>query len=215
MFNENLKKLRKQKGMSQEVLAQQMNVVRQTISKWEKGYSVPDAEMLIRLADLFEVSVSDLLGSEVKSESNQNEIAVQLAILNEQLANRKRWNKNILRGFVITILILLVAYGLTKLTKISVITIDAKPPLSKETISYTVVTYGEDQDLWYGGEEYVTEKVVEPYIERYGKHYAGSLFPVIYQFLDESHYTIDCNINGYLSGYSPDTIVAKWILELD
>lgn len=45
MFSENLKTLRKQKGMSQETLAQQLNVVRQTISKWEKGLSVPDADL--------------------------------------------------------------------------------------------------------------------------------------------------------------------------
>ena len=62
MFSDNLKTLRRQKGMSQEILAQRLNVVRQTISKWEKGLSVPDAEMLTRIAELFEVSVSDLLG---------------------------------------------------------------------------------------------------------------------------------------------------------
>ena len=53
MFCENLKLLRKQKGMSQEALAQQLNVVRQTISKWEKGLSVPDAELMTRIAELF------------------------------------------------------------------------------------------------------------------------------------------------------------------
>ncbi len=61
MLGENIKILRKQKGFSQETLAQQLNVVRQTVSKWEKGISVPDAEMLNSLSELFEVPVSTLL----------------------------------------------------------------------------------------------------------------------------------------------------------
>ncbi|MDE6595282.1 MAG: helix-turn-helix domain-containing protein [Oscillospiraceae bacterium] len=88
MLKENLQILRKQKGMSQETLAQQLNVVRQTISKWEKGLSVPDADMLIRVADVFDTSVSELLGVRIEQEENVNEIAVQLALLNEQLARK-------------------------------------------------------------------------------------------------------------------------------
>ena len=70
MFSENLKMLRRQKGISQEVLAQELNVVRQTVSKWEKGLSVPDAEMLICIADLFGISVSELLGSKIEQEED-------------------------------------------------------------------------------------------------------------------------------------------------
>ena len=62
MFSENLKALRKQKGFSQEELATRLHVARQTISKWEKNLSVPDADTLIRLAEILEVSVSELLG---------------------------------------------------------------------------------------------------------------------------------------------------------
>ncbi|MBQ0087944.1 MAG: helix-turn-helix transcriptional regulator, partial [Prevotellaceae bacterium] len=88
MLGENIKTLRKQKGFSQETLAQQLNVVRQTVSKWEKGYSVPDAEMLNTLSELFEVPVSTLLGGTIPEAEKQNdsridEIANQLAILNE------------------------------------------------------------------------------------------------------------------------------------
>ena len=60
MFSKNLKTLRKQKGFSQEELASRLHVVRQTISKWEKNLSVPDADTLIRLAEILEVSVSEL-----------------------------------------------------------------------------------------------------------------------------------------------------------
>ena len=65
MLNENLKQLRKNKGLSQEELAIRLNVVRQTISKWEKGLSVPDADMLIKIADIFEVSIIELLGAKI------------------------------------------------------------------------------------------------------------------------------------------------------
>lgn len=65
MFNENLRTLRKQKGLSQEELAERVHVVRQTISKWEKGLSVPDADLLIGIAEIFETSVSTLLGDTV------------------------------------------------------------------------------------------------------------------------------------------------------
>lgn len=103
MFSENLKTLRKQKGMSQETLAQQLHVVWQTISKWEKGLSVPDAENLTRIADFLEVSVSELLGAKIE-EKDTNEIATQLALLNEQLANQSRRSKKILKGILIVII---------------------------------------------------------------------------------------------------------------
>lgn len=90
MFAENLKTLRKAKGLSQEELAIRLNVVRQTISKWEKGLSVPDADLLIRLADIFEVSVSELLGAKIENEKEINEGAEQLAKINEQLAIKNR-----------------------------------------------------------------------------------------------------------------------------
>ncbi len=88
MFSENLKILRKEKGFSQEQLAARLNVVRQTVSKWEKGISVPDAELLIQLADVLDVSVSDLLGKKVEISENINELdalASELAKLNELL----------------------------------------------------------------------------------------------------------------------------------
>jgi putative transcriptional regulator len=89
MFSENLKTLRKQKGMSQETLAQQLNSVRQTISKWEKDLSVLDVDKLTRSAELFEVSVSELLGAKLE-EKNTNKIATQLALLNEQVGKSEQ-----------------------------------------------------------------------------------------------------------------------------
>ena len=54
-LNENLETLRKQRGFAQEELAIRVNVVRQTVSKWEKGLSVPDAEVLQKIAETLEV----------------------------------------------------------------------------------------------------------------------------------------------------------------
>lgn len=71
MLSDNIKILRKKKGYSQETLAEQLHVVRQTISKWEKGISVPDAVMLDRMAELFEVPVSVLLGGGLEVEEEQ------------------------------------------------------------------------------------------------------------------------------------------------
>ena len=79
MFSENLKTLRKQKGFSQEELATRLHVVRQTISKWEKNLSVPDADTLIRLAEILEVSVSELLGTKIENENVASDVAEQLS----------------------------------------------------------------------------------------------------------------------------------------
>lgn len=85
MLNENLKQLRKNKGFTQEELADRLNVVRQTVSKWEKGYSVPDAEMLKKIADIFETDVSKLLGRSIEKDESVDIVAEQLSRINEQL----------------------------------------------------------------------------------------------------------------------------------
>lgn len=89
MINDNIRKCRKEKGLSQEEMAVRLHVVRQTVSKWENGISVPDAEVLIRMADLLEVPVSRLLDIEIE-QSNIEDLTEELARLNEQLAKRNR-----------------------------------------------------------------------------------------------------------------------------
>ena len=89
MINENIRKYRKKKGISQEELAVRLHVVRQTISKWEKGLSVPDADILIHMAELLEVPVSKLLGVEVDAKE-LDELTEELARLNKELAIHKQ-----------------------------------------------------------------------------------------------------------------------------
>lgn len=99
MINENIKKYRKQKGMSQEEMALRLNVVRQTVSKWETGLSVPDADILMRIAELLEVSVGQLLDIEKSSdEKEQSSLAEELERLNQQLAEKNRKEKLALRA---------------------------------------------------------------------------------------------------------------------
>ena len=87
MLSENLKNLRKAKGFSQEELAARLHVVRQTVSKWEKGRSVPDAELLVRLAEELDTTPAALLGPELPPETEgSSTTAEQLGRIAEQLA---------------------------------------------------------------------------------------------------------------------------------
>lgn len=95
MFQDNLKALRKKKGITQEELAARLNVVRQTVSKWETGLSVPDSELLIKLAEILEVPVSRLLGSKIEAEEQPDALAEQLSRINEQLAIKNRRAKRV------------------------------------------------------------------------------------------------------------------------
>lgn len=106
MFSENLKVLRKQKGFSQEELATRLHVVRQTISKWEKNLSVPDADTLIRLAEILEVSVSELLGAKIENENTTSDVAEQLSRINEQLAIKNRRSRRIWKIIVIILAVI-------------------------------------------------------------------------------------------------------------
>lgn len=111
MLNENLKAIRKAKGLSQQELAVKLNVVRQTISKWEQGLSVPDSDMLISISKVLETPVSTLLGENViESEvDNLKAIAAKLEVINLQLAKRKNTRKRILYWSLISLCIIIVA----------------------------------------------------------------------------------------------------------
>ena len=91
MLNENIKVIRKSKGLSQQELAVKLNIVRQTVSKWEQGLSVPDSDMLISLSEVLETPVSTLLGETViETEADTlKAISEKLEVINLQLAQRK------------------------------------------------------------------------------------------------------------------------------
>lgn len=111
MLSENIKTIRKSKGLSQEELAVKLHVVRQTVSKWEQGLSVPDADMLISLSEVFETPVSTLLGETV-AETKADDLKViseKLEVINLQLARGKAARQKALHWFFILLGAVIVA----------------------------------------------------------------------------------------------------------
>ena len=110
MLNENIKRIRKSKGLSQEELAIKLNVVRQTVSKWENGLSVPDSSMLIMLADELDTTVSELLG-ELVAEPTTDDLKIlskKLEVINLQLAKRSITKIKTFRWILISLCVVIV-----------------------------------------------------------------------------------------------------------
>ncbi len=109
MLKDNIKTLRKAKGLSQEELAIKVNVVRQTISKWEQGLSVPDSEMLLTLSEVLETPVSVLLGEPVTEPKADDlkAISEKLEVINLQLAQRANGRRKMLQWVFISICVLI------------------------------------------------------------------------------------------------------------
>lgn len=103
MLNENIKAIRTSKGLSQQELAVKLNVVRQTISKWEQGLSVPDSDLLISLSEALETPVSTLLGETVMESDVDplKAISAKLEVINLQLAQRKTTRRRILHWLLL------------------------------------------------------------------------------------------------------------------
>lgn len=110
MLNDNIKAIRKSKGLSQEELAIKLNVVRQTISKWETGLSVPDSEMLLKISEIFNISASTLLEESI-IEDREDELSIisqKLEIINLQLLNRANQKRKLIKYSLISILVFIV-----------------------------------------------------------------------------------------------------------
>ncbi len=105
MLKDNIKSIRKSKGLSQEELAVKLNVVRQTISKWEQGLSVPDSEMLISISEVFETPVSTLLGENIaESEADAlKAISEKLEIINLQLSKKQNTRRKLIHWILISL----------------------------------------------------------------------------------------------------------------
>lgn len=110
MLKENIKSIRKSRGLSQEELAIKLNVVRQTISKWEQGLSVPDSEMLISISEVLETPVSTLLGENI-SEPKIDDLKViseKLEIINLQLLQRKNARRKMIHWLLISLFAIII-----------------------------------------------------------------------------------------------------------
>ena len=111
MLNENIKAIRKSKGLSQQELAVKLNIVRQTVSKWEQGLSVPDSDMLISISEVLETPVSTLLGKTVieTKVDRLKAISEKLEVINLQLAQRKTTRRKILYWLLISLCVVIAA----------------------------------------------------------------------------------------------------------
>ena len=108
MLKENIKTIRKSKGLSQEELAIKLNVVRQTISKWEQGLSVPDSEMLVLISEVLETPVSILLGENIPESKvdDLKAISEKLEIINLQLSERRNSRRKIFHWLLILLCVI-------------------------------------------------------------------------------------------------------------
>ena len=96
---------RREQNLTQEQLAQQLGVSNKTISKWEKGQSVPDAEQLIKLAVILETTVSELLVTKVENEEEPDRLAKELSRINTQLAIRNHRMRHVLKIIAVALLV--------------------------------------------------------------------------------------------------------------
>ena len=110
MLSENIKTIRKAKGLTQQELAVKLNVVRQTISKWEQGLSVPDSELLIALSEALQTPVSALLGEEIKEPETDDlkAISQKLEVINLQLSRRQQLRRKTAHWLFISLAIVIV-----------------------------------------------------------------------------------------------------------
>ena len=92
-FNNRLYQLRKQKGLSQEELANRLNVSRQTVSKWEVGDSTPDMEKLIAMSDLFDVSLDKLVMGKEEEKGQEAQKSEFVTVINEKVLTDKNKKK--------------------------------------------------------------------------------------------------------------------------
>ncbi|MCI8265819.1 MAG: helix-turn-helix transcriptional regulator, partial [Lachnospiraceae bacterium] len=115
MLKENIKAIRKSKGFSQQELAVKLNIVRQTVSKWEQGLSVPDADLLISLSEALETPVSTLLGETVieTEVDTLKAISEKLEVINMQLAQRKNTRRKMIHwSLILLCAIMVIVYAI-------------------------------------------------------------------------------------------------------
>ena len=149
MLNENIKAIRKSKGLSQEELAIKLNVVRQTISKWEQGLSVPDSDMLISISEVLETPVSTLLGETI-SESKADDlraISEKLEVINLQLAQRKQGRQKAIHWFFIFLcVIIVIAFAVLILLNL----VDTPPPaLAVRSVNCPILRFSKSYVIIY------------------------------------------------------------------
>ena len=104
-FHNKLYNLRKQKGLSQEELANRLNVSRQTISKWEVGDSTPEMEKLIAISDMFGISLDELVMDKAPIQMDETSSKSELTSGLKEKVSTDENKKTIKKGLKIAIII--------------------------------------------------------------------------------------------------------------
>ena len=145
-FSENLIKLRKGKGWSQEDLADKLDISRQAVSKWEVGTSKPDIDNLMKLSKLFSKPIDELVNNKIVHTEAMS-IAVKKRDFKHDLL---LW----LRGLIVLLIVLLVIDTIYKFTMLFIITIGEQKYKELDNYHYVVTTYDDanlisKEESWY------------------------------------------------------------------
>jgi len=170
MLSGNIRTIRKNKGFTQEELAVRLHVTRQTVSKWEKGLSVPDADLLSDMADILDVSVSELLGKKAEETREKDAVIEQLSRINGQMAVRNRRADRIIRtlaaAFILTA-VFLAAFAIGRI-KSDISRHPARDHIGKLTYTIPDAGYVHEKDdvgvtLEENGQERISAKIYKRY----------------------------------------------------
>ena len=224
VLHENLRLKRKERGLSQEELASRLHVVRQTISKWEKGMSVPDSEQWIKIAVILETTVSELLGTKVENEEEPDRLAKELSRINTQLAIRNHRMRHVLKIIAVALLVFIalifaiMALNYAPMSQSKYTKRDAALLLPNRTdvISVsiscddereTITNKREIDDLFANlstvriksGESYNDSPMTDKFIKIFFEVSDGLSGCVVYVFEDENGFFIEQPYNGIFS----------------
>lgn len=166
-FNDKLRALRKEKEFSQEYLAERMNVSRQTISKWENGTAMPDLKKLTELAELFDTSMDELLGTSAPAPRVDNSGNVNIeeieryayAVAKEQIDAFAKKNKTRHTVLSVSIILLTIAIIITNITLLSNVN-NLHNEINNMNSNNTHYIYNENDNEFYPS-QYVDSKIVE------------------------------------------------------
>ena len=141
MLSENLQRLRMQSGLSQKELAEKLHVVRQTVSKWEKGLSVPDADMLLKLAAIFNTTPNELLGAENPAPLNVEELTWRTTVISEQIQAQTQRLDHAFNTVKRVVLAAVLVFFVLPLVLAMVASISYSVPSQPAAINRTVIAY--------------------------------------------------------------------------
>ena len=114
-IGEFLKELRKERGLTQEQLAEQFDVSRRSVSRWETGSNLPDVDILIEMADYYEVDLRELIDGERKSEKMNEELKETVLKVAEfsnedKMKVTRRMNKLFIGGFAAAVIYMVLLF---------------------------------------------------------------------------------------------------------